>query len=414
MVAMRKALFVAFFAYTVWLEASPIVPLSDSGSVFSAPVWGFFGHRRINRLATFTLPPEMMVFYKPNIDWIADHAVDADMRRYATVGEAPRHYIDLDNYGKPPFDSLPRTWMGALEQFVEVYGVTTRGDTVSVYASGKGAFFPGYEGWGGFLLRQVAPVFASEATVLAPDSLNAFLRYSGLDSLAAYRGAFFKEHIAAHGILPWHLQKMQRDLTEAFRRRDARRILRLSADIGHYVGDAHVPLHTTSNYNGAKTKQDGIHGFWESRIPELFADQEYDYVVGKAEYVERTTPFFWNIVLESHRLTDSVLTIEQHLRTTFPADQQMCPDVRNGINVITPCRAFAAAYQAAMNGMVERRLRGAVHALASVWFTAWVDAGQPNLEGLDRNAPSAAEQQENEEVVRFFGRGRILGRPESQ
>ncbi len=26
--------------------------------------WGFFGHKRINRMAVFTLPPEMMVFYK--------------------------------------------------------------------------------------------------------------------------------------------------------------------------------------------------------------------------------------------------------------------------------------------------------------------------------------------------------------
>jgi hypothetical protein len=46
-------------------------------------------------------------------------------------------------------------------------------------------------------------------------------------------------------------------------------ILRLSADFGHYLGDLNVPLHTTMNYNGQLTGQEGIHGFWESRNPEI-------------------------------------------------------------------------------------------------------------------------------------------------
>ncbi|MBL0103970.1 MAG: hypothetical protein IPP51_09590 [Bacteroidetes bacterium] len=44
-------------------------------------------------------------------------------------------------------------------------------------------------------------------------------------------------------------------------------ILYYSANIGHYVADAHVPLHCTENYNGQMTGQSGIHGFWESRLP---------------------------------------------------------------------------------------------------------------------------------------------------
>jgi len=35
--------------------------------------WGFFGHRKINRMAVFTLPPDMMIFYKKNIEYITDH-----------------------------------------------------------------------------------------------------------------------------------------------------------------------------------------------------------------------------------------------------------------------------------------------------------------------------------------------------
>src|SRR3569832_161864 len=70
--------------------------------------WGFFAHQKINYYAVFLLPPEMMVLYKPNIEFITEHAVDPDKRRYAVAEEGPRHYIDIDHYGKYPFDSLPR------------------------------------------------------------------------------------------------------------------------------------------------------------------------------------------------------------------------------------------------------------------------------------------------------------------
>ena len=48
----------------------------------------------------------MMQLYKPNIDFISEHAVDPDMRRYAIAEEGPRHYIDIDHYGPYPFNIL--------------------------------------------------------------------------------------------------------------------------------------------------------------------------------------------------------------------------------------------------------------------------------------------------------------------
>ena len=203
----------------------------------------------------------------------------------------------------------------------------------------------------------------------------------------------------------WHLhhyqpQRFQRNLTEAFRLHDSRLILRLSAEIGHYIGDAHVPLHTCSNYNGQKTNQHGIHGFWESRIPELFADENYDYFVGKPEYIANTTEWFWNTVFDSHSMVDSVLSIELALRQTFPADRQMCPDMRLGRAVVAPCREFSAAYSAALNNMVERRMRAAIHAVSSAWYTAWVDAG---LAGRTFVIDGAGSTDPDFPSVRFLG-----------
>ena len=61
--------------------------------------WGFYAHQKINYYAVFLLPPQMLLFYKPHIQFLSEHAVDPDKRRYAVTEEAPRHYIDLDVYG---------------------------------------------------------------------------------------------------------------------------------------------------------------------------------------------------------------------------------------------------------------------------------------------------------------------------
>jgi len=55
--------------------------------------WGFFAHYRINRLAVFTLPKAMAGFYRANIDYLTEHAVSADKRRY--VDSTERHSTEL-------------------------------------------------------------------------------------------------------------------------------------------------------------------------------------------------------------------------------------------------------------------------------------------------------------------------------
>ncbi|MDX1910621.1 MAG: zinc dependent phospholipase C family protein [Saprospiraceae bacterium] len=376
----------------------------------TTPEWGFFAHKRINRLAVLTLPPEMMVFFKPNIDYLTDHAVDPDMRRYASKHEAPRHYIDLDNYGEPPYPNLPRQWTDALMAYTEIWTVNAAGDTSLLIGPKKmvaDVWQRDYKQW---FNRQLMPRFYQDDNSLDPDSLRVFWEKTG--GKKSIQAAFYQEHLSEHGTLPWNLQRMQRQLTEAFRQRDSRRILKICSDMGHYIGDAHVPLHTCSNYNGQKTGQHGIHGFWESRIPELFADESYDYFVGKPAYVERTEDWFWEMVLASNQMVDSVLSIEKGLRRSFPQDRQMCPDMRLGTMVVTPCRDFAAAYQDALNGMVERRMRAAIHAVGSAWYTAWADAGQPDLTKMNVPVLSEQERKEEEQLRKTFEQGRILGRAE--
>ena len=293
--------------------------------------WGFYAHQKINYHSVFLLPPGMMAFYKQNIDFLSEHAVDPDKRRYAVKEEGPRHYIDFDHYGAYPFASLPRNWDSAVAK----YSIDT---------------------------------------------------------------------IQKNGIVPWWLQTMQYRLTEAFKEKNAARILKLSAEIGHYLADAHVPLHASGNHDGQLTDQRGIHGFWESRIPELLAEKEWDFFIGKAEYIKDPVDFTWKRVLESAAAADTVLKHEKQLSQQFPADQKFSFANRNGMIVRQYSTAFSKAYDKLLKGMIERRMRQSVFAVASFWYTAWINAGQPDLTKLSNKNFTDADIKEFEELNKAWSK----------
>lgn len=301
--------------------------------------WGFFAHKQINRLAVFTLPKGMIKFYKNNIDYIAEHAVDADKRRYADTAEASRHFIDIDRYGTAPFDSLPQKWNPAVAKYTE-------------------------------------------------------------------------KTIKENGIVPWQIERSYYSLVKAFQEKDSSAILRISANLGHYIGDAHVPLHTTENYNGQLSDQIGIHAFWESRLPELYA-QNYNFITGQAKYIENPLREAWRIINNTYILKDSVLMIEARLSKSFPSDQKYSFSDRNGKVIKQFSERYSKAYEKALNGMVETQMRSSIAAVGSFWFSAWVDAGQPVLKDLKRiNSTAEIRRRENQQE-KLFKQGRILGREEN-
>jgi hypothetical protein len=303
--------------------------------------WGFFAHKKINYFAVFLLPPQMLVLYKPNIEFLSEHAVDPDKRRYAVAAEGPRHYIDIDYYGKYPYPELPHNWKEAVAKF-------------------------------------------------------------GEDSLTA------------NGILPWHIQIMLNRLTKAFKEKNFSSIMKNSAEIGHYIADAHVPLHVSSNHNGQLTNQKGIHAFWESRIPELLADKQFDFFIGKAEYIKNPGDFIWDRILESGKEADSVLTFEKELSLQFPGDRKYAFEKRNNLIIKQYSSSYTTAYNAKLNGMVERRMRQSIFAIASFWYTAWVNAGQPDLSGLTSQSFSESDLKSFEELNDKWKSGKIEGREHNE
>ena len=329
--------------------------------------WGFFGHRLINRTAVYTLPPQLYGFYKRHIKYIEYESIAPDKRRYAAKGEAVRHYIDLDNW--EDYDRLinRRHYDVIFEHAdIKLQSSANRARTIRI------THVDSIEA-GSIESRIYEQFKESWYEILGEESMDIELA-NGAGQVT------ITDVFSEHGILPYNLLIYYYRLEQAFLDREVKDILRYSAEIGHYISDAHVPLHTTKNYNGQLTGQDGIHAFWESRIPELFALEQYDLFVDKALYIENIDEYFWSVVLDTHSLVDDVLDIEKRLSETWPKDQQYCYDERGVTVSRLPCPEYAAAYQDAMQDMVETQMRKSIHALGSIWYTAWVNGGQPTLD----------------------------------
>ncbi len=224
---------------------------------------------------------------------------------------------------------------------------------------------------------------------------------------------FGEDSLKQYGIVPWHIQTMLYRLTDAFKSGNYGLILKNSAEIGHYIADAHVPLHASSNHNGQLSNQKGIHGFWESRVPELLAEKEFDFFIGKAEYMQNPGGFIWKRVLESARAADTVLAYERDLTLQFAEDKKYAFEERNGKTIRQYSSAFTIAYNKKLDGMIERRMRQSIYAIASFWYTAWVNAGQPDLKKLVTQKFTEADIREFENLNKQWSTGaKMIGREE--
>jgi hypothetical protein len=224
---------------------------------------------------------------------------------------------------------------------------------------------------------------------------------------------YSEDTLKAYGIVPWHVQRMFYRLVEAFRQKEKDRILKLCADLGHYVSDAHVPLHATLNYNGQLTGQHGIHSLLESRLPELF-HESYDLVVGRAALFNSPLDRIWEVLLESAAAVDTVLDKEMQVRREIQEADRQVLEIRGNRQVKVYSKAYATRYHELLDGLVERRLRQSILAVGGFWYAAWVEAGQPDLNSLIDLPLSEADSMQMVVETMKYRSGFFIGRPEAE
>lgn len=229
-------------------------------------------------------------------------------------------------------------------------------------------------------------------------------------TLAEAQNKYGKEFLQKNGILPWYIEEVMQKLTQAFRDKRKTEILFLAADLGHYIGDANMPLHTSANHDGQMTDQVGIHSFWESQLPELFGDQ-YNYYGGSAEYITDIHAEVWKMINRTHALVDTLLQDDRELRQSFPnkgyAVDASGNILKNKFHTPVHTEEYARAYHKKLNGMIERQLRSSIASTASFWYTAWVNAGKPDVLGLDPTEQTERNQANLKRELDLFRQGKL-------
>jgi hypothetical protein len=177
-----------------------------------------------------------------------------------------------------------------------------------------------------------------------------------------------RDTLNQNGLVPWRTHEIAGRLIRGFEalhkngpyaRNDVRYF---SAIIGHYVADAHVPLHSVLNYNGQLTGQTGIHYRWEH---DLFVRYQKQLTIapGPLKPISSERDFIFETLLAGTQLADDVLA----------ADKEAI-----GNREVYDDQYFETLY-ARTRPILERRLNEAISAVASVIANAWERAGRPAL-----------------------------------
>jgi hypothetical protein len=181
------------------------------------------------------------------------------------------------------------------------------------------------------------------------------------------------DKLKQNGLLPWRVHEIAGRLARGFEAlhkngQYARSDIRFfSAIIGHYIADAHVPLHAVLNYNGQLTGQTGLHNRWED---ELFVRYQKQLVLkpGPLKRIQNERDFVFETLLESSQLVPALLA----------ADKEAI-----GVRDAYDDQYFETLF-ARTRPTLEKRLSDAITAVASIISSAWEQAGKP---ALSPNAP---------------------------
>jgi len=187
-----------------------------------------------------------------------------------------------------------------------------------------------------------------------------------LDYPRTWKGAVekFGLHAATkQGKLPWTIKETFDSLVAAFKEKDAVKIVATATWLGHYVGDAHQPFHACTNHDGADTGQKGIHSLFESAMLDHNEDEIHNAALAMAtdmtvaEVRTDVTAYAFEVLVESDKEAHEVLAKDKGNRTSGREK---------------------ALYQAT-GAIAEKRIAEAAISLASLWLTAWIQAGKPEL-----------------------------------
>ena len=168
--------------------------------------------------------------------------------------------------------------------------------------------------------------------------------------------------IIDNGTIPWVIESWTDSLTILMASGQWEAVWQLAAELGHYVADSHQPLHLTLNYNGQLTGNYGIHSRYETHMinPHLSELPLPD-----------SSSIYWSSVIDSvFRYIDEIYP--------YVSEIMAADDLAAGQDPNYNSTYYNILWEE-LDSLTISVIHGAIVDLASIWQTAWINAGSPTL-----------------------------------
>ncbi len=96
------------------------------------------------------------------------------------------------------------------------------------------------------------------------------------------------------------------------------------------------------------------------------------------------------------------------LNKTFPKDKKHETVQRGRRQIQDYSAAYAQAYHQMLKGMIAKKMRASVLSVGSFWYSAWVDAGQPDLDKLIAQSLSDEQKADLQKEETAYRQGKVL------
>ena len=164
------------------------------------------------------------------------------------------------------------------------------------------------------------------------------------------------------GTQPWAEVMVFDSLVAQLKRGDLADARQSMADLGHYVADAHQPLHCTANYDGQFTGNNGIHSRYETGMINTYSS---NIIISPdtVQYIAHPIDYIFDFIYHSNSYTDSIMAADNYAK---------------GASGWSSSGTVPASYYAALwlktGDFTKDQFQRATVALASLWYTAWVNS----------------------------------------
>jgi hypothetical protein len=202
---------------------------------------------------------------------------------------------------------------------------------------------------------------------------------STYDSIVSLYGS---TTVLKNGILPWATLDTYDLLVNDFKSLNWSKAVLDASDLGHYVGDGHMPLHLTANYDGQLSGQKGIHSHYETDMVGAYINDLSNYTGIQASYVSNKSNFVFSYIYHNYLYKDSILIADNYAKNIDAS--------------------YGTAYTAALwskTKFTTTLFKNASYSLGALIYSAWVDAGSPPFNAT--SFPNALNENHATNIIVF-------------